>query len=34
MTKDRKFVRCPYCNTVHGWTPDDAFFDVQQPSNG
>jgi len=20
------FSRCPYCNVVHGWTPDVAFF--------
>jgi hypothetical protein len=21
-----KFSYCPYCNTMHGWTPDEAFF--------
>ena len=22
-----KFSYCPYCNTMHGWTPDEAFFE-------
>jgi len=22
-----KFSHCPYCNALHGWTPDEAFFD-------
>ena len=22
-----KFSYCPYCYTLHGWTPDEAFFD-------
>ena len=22
-----KFSYCPYCFTLHGWTPDEAFFD-------
>jgi hypothetical protein len=22
-----KFSYCPYCITLHGWTPDEAFFD-------
>ena len=22
-----KFSYCPYCNELHGWSPDEAFFD-------
>jgi hypothetical protein len=22
-----KFSYCPYCHTLHGWTPDEAFFE-------
>src|SRR3974390_888730 len=22
-----KFSYCPHCYTLHGWTPDEAFFD-------
>jgi hypothetical protein len=22
-----KFSYCPYCNALHAWTPDEAFFD-------
>ena len=22
-----KFSYCPYCNALHGWSPDEAFFD-------
>ena len=22
-----KFSHCPYCNELHGWSPDEAFFD-------
>ena len=22
-----KFSYCPYCHTLHGWSPDEAFFD-------
>jgi hypothetical protein len=22
-----KFSYCPYCYALHGWTPDEAFFD-------
>ena len=22
-----KFSYCPYCRALHGWTPDEAFFD-------
>lgn len=22
-----KFSYCPYCFALHGWTPDEAFFD-------
>src|SRR5262245_24713290 len=22
-----KFSYCPYCQTLHGWSPDEAFFD-------
>jgi hypothetical protein len=22
-----KFSHCPYCNALHGWSPDEAFFD-------
>ena len=21
-----KFSYCPYCHTLHGWSPDEAFF--------
>jgi hypothetical protein len=28
-----KFSYCPYCHTLHDWTPDEAFFeDVHDPS--
>ena len=22
-----KFSYCPYCSALHGWSPDEAFFD-------
>jgi len=22
-----KFSYCPYCDTLHAWTPDEAFFE-------
>ena len=22
-----KYSYCPHCHTLHGWTPDEAFFD-------
>ena len=22
-----KFSYCPHCHTLHGWSPDEAFFD-------
>jgi len=22
-----KFSYCPYCDALHAWTPDEAFFD-------
>ena len=22
-----KFSYCPYCHALHGWSPDEAFFD-------
>ena len=22
-----KFSYCPFCETLHGWSPDEAFFD-------
>jgi len=22
-----KFSYCPYCHTLHSWTPDEAFFE-------
>jgi len=25
-----KFSYCPYCSTLHGWSPDEAFFDDTQ----
>jgi len=28
-----KFSYCPYCHTLHDWTPDEAFFEgVNDPS--
>jgi hypothetical protein len=27
-----KFSYCPHCLTLHGWTPDEAFFDEYEIS--